>query len=94
MQKRAQEKGYPFPYLFDETQAIAKAYGATRTPEVYLLDPSFTVVYSGRIDDNTEAKDVKERDLTKAIDHLLAGNAGAIDPKTTKAFGCTIKWKD
>ncbi|MDD5088721.1 MAG: thioredoxin family protein, partial [bacterium] len=52
-QKRAQEKGYPFPYLLDETQNIAKTYGAERTPEVYLFGPDRKLVYWGRIDDNT-----------------------------------------
>jgi peroxiredoxin len=93
MQKRAKEKNYPFPYLIDETQAIAKAYGAFRTPEVYLLDSNRKLVYHGLIDDNTEAKDVKIHHLKNAIEHLLAGATDQIDPKDTKAFGCTIKWK-
>jgi len=93
MQKRAQEKNYPFPYVIDETQDIARAYGAFRTPEVYLLDKDRKLVYHGLIDDNTEVKDVKTHHLVNAIEHLLAGTQDQIDPKDTKAFGCTIKWK-
>jgi peroxiredoxin len=93
MQKRAQEKSYPFPYVVDETQDIARAYGAFRTPEAYLLDSNRKLVYHGLIDDNTEVKDVKTRHLKNAIENLLAGTPEKIDPKDTKAFGCTIKWK-
>lgn len=95
MQQRATEKHYPFPYLFDETQGIAKAYGAFRTPEAYLFDANRKLVYHGLIDNSTEEKEVQEdkRYLKLAIDHLLAGTPEQIDPKDTKAFGCTIKWK-
>jgi peroxiredoxin len=93
MQKRAQEKNYPFPYAIDETQDIARAYGAFRTPEAYLLDSNRKLVYHGLIDDNTEVKDVKTHHLKNAIEHLLAGTPEQIEPKDTKAFGCTIKWK-
>lgn len=95
MQTRAAEKSYPFPYLWDETQAIAKAYGANRTPETYLLNPAdMTVVYKGRIDDNTEPDQVKVYDLRDAISALLAGTPDKIVNRVTKAFGCTIKWKE
>lgn len=94
MVKRAAEKKYPFPYIYDATQAIAKAYGATRTPEVYLFGPDRKLIYQGRIDDNTEEKQVKTRDLKNALDLLLAGTPDKIAPKATKAFGCTIKWKE
>jgi peroxiredoxin len=93
MQKRAQEKSYPFPYIIDETQDIARAYGAFRTPEAYLLDSNRKLVYHGLIDDNTEVKDVKTHHLKNAIENLLADTPDQIDPKDTKAFGCTIKWK-
>jgi peroxiredoxin len=93
MQKRASEKKYPFPYLFDETQAVAKAYGAARTPEVYLFGPDRKLLYQGRIDDNTEEKQVKTHDLKSALDLLLAGTPDAISTPVTKAFGCTIKWR-
>ncbi|MCS7037008.1 MAG: thioredoxin family protein [Saprospiraceae bacterium] len=92
MQKRAKEKGFPFVYLYDETQEIARAYGATRTPHVYLLDKNRRVRYIGAIDDNHEEPNaVKERYLENAIEALLAGKEV---PRTeTKAIGCTIKWR-
>ena len=94
MQQRAKDKGYPFPYLHDVTQEIARTYGAARTPEVYLFGPDRKLVYHGRIDDNTEEKDVKKHDLKNALDLLLAGTPEKISPQTTKAFGCTIKWRE
>lgn len=94
MQKRAAEKKYPFPYLVDATQGIARAYGAARTPEVYVFSPDRKLVYQGRIDDNTEEKQVKARDLKNALELLLAGTPEKISPNATKAFGCTIKWKE
>jgi peroxiredoxin len=93
MQKRAAEKKYPFPYLFDETQAVARTYGAARTPEVYLFGPDRKLVYQGRVDDNTEEKQVKTHDLQGALDLLLAGTPAKIPTPVTKAFGCTIKWR-
>ena len=92
MQKRAREKNYPFPYLHDASQEIAKAYGATRTPEAYLIVNN-KVVYRGRIDDNTEVAQVKQSDLRNAIEMVLAGTPDQINPSSTKAFGCTIKWR-
>ncbi|MDX2133307.1 MAG: thioredoxin family protein [Saprospiraceae bacterium] len=92
MQVRAREKGFNFLYLYDETQEIAKAYGATRTPHVYLLDKNRVVRYIGAIDDNHEdATAVKEKYLENAINDLRNGKAVAVPQ--TKAIGCTIKWK-
>lgn len=92
MKKRAKEKNYPFLYLYDETQEIAKAYGATRTPHVFLLDKDRTVRYIGAIDDNHEdASAVKEKYLENAVDALRAGKD--VPVKETKALGCTIKWR-
>lgn len=92
MKKRAKEKKYPFPYLYDETQEVAKAFGATRTPHVYVLDHSKVVRYIGAIDDNSEdAASVQERYVGAAVDALLAGQEVAT--KETKAIGCGIKWK-
>lgn len=92
MQMRATEKGFTFPYLYDDTQEIAKAYGATRTPHVYLLDKNRVVRYIGAIDDNHEdATEVKEKYLENAINALRNGQAVAVPQ--TKAIGCTIKWK-
>ena len=92
MQKRAKSKKFPFVYLYDETQEIAKDYGATRTPHVYLLDKERVVRYIGAIDDNhEEAEAVKDRYLENAINALREGKE--VSTKETKAIGCTIKWK-
>jgi peroxiredoxin len=95
MQARAKEKGYSFPYLLDETQATAHAFGATRTPHVYVLQKSGTdniVKYIGAIDDNSDdEKAVKEKYVENAVNALLAGKPVATT--STKAIGCTIKWK-
>ncbi len=96
MQKRAKEKSYSFPYLFDEKQEVFKQYGATRTPHVFLLQKNSTgepiVKYIGTIDDNYEDADaVTQTYLTDALDALIAGKNP--DPNFTKAIGCTIKVK-
>jgi len=92
MKKRAKAKQFPFVYLYDETQEIAKAYGATRTPHIYLLDKDRKVRYIGAIDDNHEdAAGVKEKFLENAIDALRSGKE--IAKTETKAIGCTIKWR-
>jgi len=96
MQIRAKEKGFTFPYLLDGTQEIAKTYGATKTPHVYVLQKengALTVKYIGAIDDNTDdASAVKQKYVELAVDALLAGKDVAIN--YTKAIGCTIKWKN
>ncbi|MBI3259316.1 MAG: thioredoxin family protein [Ignavibacteriae bacterium] len=95
MKKRAKEKSFPFKYVFDETQAIAKTYGATRTPHVYLLKNDggvFHVTYIGAIDDNhSDANNVKEKYLEEAVNALLKNAKPATE--MTKAIGCSIKWK-
>lgn len=95
MIERAQEKNFPFAYLHDESQQIAKAYGATRTPHVYLLtqkNKQFTVAYVGAIDDNSnEEENVHKRYVQDAISDLEAGRS--IATPFTKAIGCSIKWK-
>jgi peroxiredoxin len=92
MQKRAKEKKFTFPYLFDEGQKIYPQYGATKTPHVFLLDKNLVVKYIGAIDDNVEdASEVKEKYLENAIAALEKGEEPT--PNTTKAIGCTIKVK-
>jgi peroxiredoxin len=95
MVKYAKAKNYPFPYLFDETQENAKAYGATRTPHIYILNKKgndLTVEYIGAIDDNTDDPSaVKEKYVENAVNELLGGKK--VSTKATKAIGCTIKWK-
>lgn len=97
MKKRAAEKQYPFPYLSDAQQTVYSQYGATRTPEVFLLKKdeknNFTVVYSGTIDDNyQDSEAVTKRYVEDAVSAVLAGNMP--DPATTKAIGCGIVAKD
>lgn len=92
MKKLAKKKKYPFHYLYDETQEIAKAYGATRTPHVYVLDEDRVVRYIGAIDDNSEDPAmVKETYVANAVEALL--NSKDVATKETKAIGCGIKWK-
>jgi peroxiredoxin len=95
MIERAKEKNFTFPYLFDETQEIFKAYGATRTPHVYLLEKDgsdLIVKYVGTIDDNyKDASQVQKTYLADAVDAVLQGQDP--DPSLTKAIGCTIKYK-
>ncbi|MGP8214124.1 MAG: thioredoxin family protein [Bacteroidia bacterium] len=95
MQQRAKAKNYGFPYLVDETQNIAKTYGATCTPHVFVLQKSGTdyiVKYIGAIDDNRDDPSaVKEKYVENAVDALLAGKP--ITKTSTKAIGCGIKWR-
>lgn len=97
MVKRHKEKGYTFPYLRDDSQAIAVAYGASKTPHVYVLNREdsgdFRIEYIGAIDDSPrEAADVRERYVEDAVDALLVGEKPKITGK--RAIGCTIKWRD
>jgi peroxiredoxin len=91
MKELATGKGYKFPYVVDEGSKVARAFGASRTPEVFLLDSGGKVVYHGAIDDNSEdAEKVTERYLQDAIDALVAGTP--IEVRETKSIGCGIKF--
>ncbi len=96
MVERAKEKGFPFPYLYDETQEIYKVFGAKRTPHVYLLNKEnnkFVVSYIGTIDNNyKDASQADQKYLANAVNALLQGEKP--DPDYTKAIGCTIKDKN
>jgi peroxiredoxin len=93
MQARAREKGFNFPYLRDESQAVAHAYGAVRTPHVFLFNAGRSLAYVGRIDDNWDRPDkVARRELRDAVEDILADKAVRV-PETF-AVGCTIKWKE
>ena len=93
MAQRAREKGYPFPYLYDESQAVAQAYGAACTPDFFLYGPERELAYRGRLDDNwKEPENVQCQDLRDAIDAVLAGKPAA-EPQMA-AIGCNIKWKE
>jgi len=95
MKSYAKEHNYEHAYLFDETQEVAKRFGATNTPHVYVLEKAsgkMVVKYIGAIDNNTkDASAADKKYVQDAVDALLEGN----EPKTTstKAIGCTIKWK-
>jgi peroxiredoxin len=93
MKTRAQDKGFTFPYLFDEGQRIYPQYGATKTPHVYILQKTAKgnqVKYIGAIDDNHEdAKAVNEKYVENAVNALLSGKEVTV--KETKAIGCSIK---
>ena len=92
MKERAREKKFNFPYLRDEAQKVAHAYGAERTPEVFLFDKSAILRYHGAIDDNyDDPKAVNEHYLRMALDAVLAGKPVTIPE--TKPVGCTVKWK-
>ena len=92
MQDRAKEKGFVFPYLFDEGQKVYPQYGATKTPHAFLLDRNLIVKYIGAIDDNAEdASLAKEKYLENAIMSLENGTDPV--PSITKAIGCSIKVK-
>ena len=92
----AKKKGYTFPYLIDETQTVARTFGATNTPHVFVLSRSgkdLKVAYIGTVDDNARnASAVSKKYVEEAVDALMNGKA-APTPKT-KAIGCGIKWKD
>lgn len=95
MKKRAENKGFPFNYVVDSTQEIAKTYGATRTPHVFLLDRKesgdLMVEYIGAIDDNSEnPQQVENHYVRDAISALENGEKP--ERTNTKAIGCTIKW--
>ncbi len=96
MKKRAKKKSYPFVYLMDETQNVAKDFGATRTPHVYLLKKNkvqYSVAYIGAIDNNSQSAESADKFYVQdAISALQKGEA--VKVTETKAVGCTIKWKN
>jgi peroxiredoxin len=93
MQKKAKEKGFTFPYLFDKSNTVYAKYGATKTPHVYLLKKEKgkkIVKYIGAIDDNVRnGAAVKQRFLANAVKELIAGKEVSV--KETKAIGCSVK---
>jgi thiol-disulfide isomerase/thioredoxin len=91
MKARATANGYPFPYLKDGDSTIARAYGARVTPHVYVIDGSGTLRYRGYVDDSAKPNERHTTGLANALDDLLAGKA--VTNQTTRAFGCSIKWK-
>jgi len=92
MIKRASERGFNFLYLRDDTQEIAKKYGAICTPHVFAFDQQRRLQYKGRIDDNRNPESVKTKDLRDALDAILAGRKPSV--QETRPFGCSVKWKN
>lgn len=91
MKKRATSKKYSFPYLQDATQTVGKAYGATNTPTVFVLDAQRKISYMGRIDDALQPEKVTERFLEAALEAVLKGEEPEI--AETKPFGCEIHYE-
>jgi peroxiredoxin len=91
--EEAREAGYTFPYLFDETQEVAKAYHAACTPDFFLFDGGRRLVYRGQLDDSRPGNGipVTGSDLRVAIDAALAGRAAPVDQRPS--VGCSIKWR-
>jgi peroxiredoxin len=92
LRERAQQKSYPFPYLVDESQRVARAFDAAATPDFFLFDGSKKLVYRGRIDDNWKQPElVKQRELAAAVDAVLSGKP--VSSVQHPSLGCSIKWK-
>lgn len=93
MKVEAEKAGYSFPYLYDESQSVAKAYMAACTPDFYVFDKEMKCVYRGRMDASTpgNGKDNNGFDLRSSLDDLLAGFP--VSPEQHPSVGCNIKWK-
>jgi len=93
MVHEAEQRGYPFPYLYDETQEVAKAYGAACTPDFFLYDKSRKLVYRGQLDASRPGNNIPitGADLRAALDTVIAGRSPP--EKQTPSIGCNIKWR-
>ncbi|MTI20744.1 thioredoxin family protein [Fulvivirga sp. RKSG066] len=93
MKEEAKKWGYAFPYLYDETQAVARAYDAACTPDFYVFDKDLKLVYRGQLDESRPGneKELNGKDLRNALDDLLKGNP--ITEDQIPSQGCNIKWK-
>ncbi|MEQ8925445.1 MAG: thioredoxin family protein [Fulvivirga sp.] len=93
MREEAKKWGYPFPYLYDETQAVARAYDAACTPDFYVFDKSMELIYRGQLDDSRpgNGKPLTGADLRGALDDYLKGNP--ISDQQIPSQGCNIKWR-
>lgn len=91
MKEKAKEKGFPFEYLFDETQQIARDFGAKRTPEFFVLDQNRKVVYMGALDDSPEGRKISKCYVEDALDATLAGKA--IEASETIPVGCAVRFE-
>lgn len=93
LREQAREAGFNFPYCFDETQEVAKAYTAACTPDFFLFDADMKLVYRGQLDESRPGNDkpVTGRDLRAALDAVVAGKS--VDQDQKPSAGCNIKWK-
>ena len=102
MRKESDDRGYRFPYLYDETQRVALAFTAACTPDFFLFDANHQLVYRGRLDEtrptrirsgvyNSAGNEAHGKELRAAMDATLAG--GKPDPQQFPSMGCNIKWK-
>ena len=99
MKNQAERLGFSFPYLFDETQEVARSYGAACTPDLFLFDAEMKLVYRGQLDNSRPRRPsgggndiaVTGEDLRTAIDEVIAGKRP--DPNQRGSIGCGIKWK-
>jgi len=93
MKELAEQINLPFPYLYDETQEIAKAYGAECTPDIYVFDSNLKLVYHGQFDDSRPGNNipVTGKDLRSALNNILEGKP--VDTHQVPSIGCSIKWK-
>ncbi|HWB60867.1 MAG TPA: thioredoxin family protein [Chthoniobacteraceae bacterium] len=92
LKEMAQQLGFNFPYCYDESQAVAKAYTAACTPDFFLFDADFKLVYRGQLDETRPGKGTPHgRDLRAALDAVLAGEP--VNAKQFPSAGCNIKWK-
>lgn len=93
MAEVAAELGYPFPYLYDETQEVARAYGAVCTPDLFVYDADLALTYRGRLDASTpgNGQPLTGADLRAALDALIAGRP--VDGDQVPSMGCSIKWR-
>ena len=93
MATEVKSRGYTFPYLYDETQEVARAYRAACTPDFFVFDAALRLVYRGQLDDSRPKTDrpLTGRDLRAALDCVAAGKP--VDPDQRPSIGCNIKWK-
>lgn len=93
MRAEAQRVGYPFPYLFDETQEVARSYGAVCTPDTFIFDGEMKLVYRGQLDDTrpNSGRPATAADVRAALDAILSGQP--VNPVQKPSVGCSIKWK-
>lgn len=93
MKQEAKSLGYPFPYLYDESQSVARAYDAACTPDFFIYDKDLKLVYRGQLDDSRPSNGipVTGKDIRAALDNLLSGKNISAEQKSS--IGCNIKWK-